>query len=258
MRSPIIPICFRSLGLRKRAKYWAFRLISVLYFPLGNMFCSNKITLAFRWRPWVNSRDTTGLSVASAIKSSRMMMLLYRVLISHRHTDLQTVRAHLFPIGCFFRETFSTFHNILAIDCSTLLLFIHDTIVFQNLLDKIRFPTAKSEILWRKLNSGHGLVTMDAVTFRAAFVGCRTEQVFLRTHLISSTVCVGHAGSFPSSPYKWCTWGKWLLIYRRPGLSQTGQSLLCLQGILTLGVLNHKWLRMKCLETLIFFWRGSM
>ena len=55
---------FRSLGLRKRAKYWAFRLISVLYFPVGNMFCSNKITLAFRWRPCVNSRDTTGLSVA--------------------------------------------------------------------------------------------------------------------------------------------------------------------------------------------------
>ena len=53
-------------------------------------------------------------------------------------------------------------------------------------------PTTKSENLWRKLNSGHGLVTMDAVTFRAAFVGCRTEQVFLRTHLISSTLCVGH------------------------------------------------------------------
>ena len=32
-----------------------------------------QITLAFRWRPWVNSRDTTGLSVASAIKSSRMV-----------------------------------------------------------------------------------------------------------------------------------------------------------------------------------------
>ena len=81
MRSPIIPICFRSLGLRKRAKYSAFRLISILYFPSGN------ITLAFRWRPWVNSRDTTGLSVASAIKSSRMMMLLYQALISHRSSD---------------------------------------------------------------------------------------------------------------------------------------------------------------------------
>ena len=41
------------------------------------------------------------------------------------------------------------------------------------------------------------LVTMDAVTFHAAFVGCRTEKVFLRTHLISSTVCVGHPGSEP-------------------------------------------------------------
>ena len=84
-------------------------------------------------------------------------------------------------------------------------------------------PTTKSENLWRKLNSGHGLVSMDADTFRAAFVGCRTEQVFWRTHLISSTVCVGHPGSEPeqclceienlalpshfflSSPYKWCT-----------------------------------------------------
>ena len=75
-----------------------------------------------------------------------------------------------------------------------------------------------------QLNSGHGLVSMDdAVTFRAAFVGCRIEQVFLRTHLISSTVCVGHPGSEPeqclceienlalpshfflSLPYKWCT-----------------------------------------------------
>ena len=84
-------------------------------------------------------------------------------------------------------------------------------------------PTTKSENLWLKLNSGQGLVSMDAVTFRAAFVNCRTEQVFLRTHLISSTVCVRHAGSEPeqclceienlvlpnhfflSSPYKQCT-----------------------------------------------------
>ena len=88
MCSPIIPIGFLSLGLRKRARYWAFQLISVLYFPLGNMFCSNKTTLAFRWRPWVNNRDTTGLSVVPAIKSSRMMMmLLYRGLISHRFSD---------------------------------------------------------------------------------------------------------------------------------------------------------------------------
>ena len=113
MRSPIIPICFRSLGLRKRAKYWAFRLISVLYFPLGNMFCSNKITLAFRWRPWVNSRDTTGMSVASAIKSSRMVMLLYRALISHRSSDSLGTQSDAFS------ERLSTFHNILALDCST-------------------------------------------------------------------------------------------------------------------------------------------
>ena len=58
-------------------------------------------------------------------------------------------------------------------------------------------PTTKSENLWLKLNSGQGLVSIDAVTFRAAFVNCRTEQVFLRTHLISSTVCVRHAGSEP-------------------------------------------------------------
>ena len=82
-------------------------------------------------------------------------------------------------------------------------------------------PTTKSENLWRKLNSGQGLVTVDAVTLRAAFVGCRTEHVFLRTLLISSTVCVGRPGSEPeqclceienlalpshfflSSPYKW-------------------------------------------------------
>ena len=75
--------------------------------------------------------------------------------------------------------------------------------MFQNLLDKnIVFPlcvgpTTKSENLWQKMNSGQGLVSIDAVTFRAAFVGCRTEQVFLRTHLMSSTVCVGGPGSKP-------------------------------------------------------------
>ena len=68
-------------------------------------------------------------------------------------------------------------------------------------------PTTKSENLWRKLNSGQGLVSIDAVTFRAAFVGCRTEQVFLRTHLISSTVCVGRPGSEPEQCYvKLRTW----------------------------------------------------
>ena len=44
-------------------------------------------------------------------------MLLYRALISHRSS--QTVRAHLFHIGYFFQAMFSTFRNILAIDCST-------------------------------------------------------------------------------------------------------------------------------------------
>ena len=41
------------------------------------------------------------------------------------------------------------------------------------------------------------MVTIGAVTFRAAFVGFNTKQVFLRTHLISSTVCVGGPGSEP-------------------------------------------------------------
>ena len=115
MRSPIIPICFRSLGLRKRAKYWAFRLISVLYLPLGNMFCCIKITLAFRSRHWVNSRDTTGLFLASGTKSYRLMMLLYRALISHRSSGTPLSKRMLL----FYRATFLAFHNIFAIDCST-------------------------------------------------------------------------------------------------------------------------------------------
>ena len=143
MRSPIISICFRSPGLQKRAKYWAFRLISVLYVPLGNMFCSNKITLAFRWRPWVNSRDTTGLSVASAIKSSRMMMLLYRALISHKSSDSSDtpLKSDAFSERVF--QLFLTFLPLIVVpkNANTLLLLIHDTIVFQNLLDKIRFLT---------------------------------------------------------------------------------------------------------------------
>ena len=52
IRSAMIPICFRSLGVRKRAMYWAFRLVSVLNFPFGNIFCSSSITPAFRYRPW--------------------------------------------------------------------------------------------------------------------------------------------------------------------------------------------------------------
>ena len=67
---------FPFARLPKRARYRAFRLISTLYFSLGNMFCSNTIALAFWWRPWVNNRDTTWLSVASAIKSFRMILLL--------------------------------------------------------------------------------------------------------------------------------------------------------------------------------------
>ena len=77
---------------------------SVLYFHLGNMFCNNKITLAFRWRPCVNNRDTTRLSVASAIKSSGMMMLLYRALISHRFSDSSgtpLLNRMLFPSDVF-------------------------------------------------------------------------------------------------------------------------------------------------------------
>jgi len=37
IRSAMIPICFRSQGLRKRAMYWAFRLMSVLNFPFRNL-----------------------------------------------------------------------------------------------------------------------------------------------------------------------------------------------------------------------------
>ena len=59
IRSARIPICFRSLGLWKRAMYWAFRLMSVSKFPFGNIFCSSSITLAFLCRPWVNRRQTT-------------------------------------------------------------------------------------------------------------------------------------------------------------------------------------------------------
>ena len=42
-----------------------------------------------------------------------------------------------------------------------------------------------------------GLVTIDAVTFPAGFVGFSTEQVFLRTHLISFRVCDGRPVSEP-------------------------------------------------------------
>ena len=144
MGSPVIPICFRSLGLRKRAKYWAFRLISVLYFPLGNMFCNNKITLAFRWRPCVNNRDTTGLSVASAIKSSRMMMLLLpgvNFTLIFRQFGHTSFKPDAFSKRCF--QIFVTFLPLIVVPKNTnsFLLFVHNTIMLQNLLDNIGFFT---------------------------------------------------------------------------------------------------------------------
>ena len=48
IRSAIMSICFLSQGLRNNTTYCAFLLMSVLYFPFGNIFCSNKITLALR------------------------------------------------------------------------------------------------------------------------------------------------------------------------------------------------------------------
>lgn len=45
------------------------------------MFCSIKITLAFQWRACVNNRERTRVSVAAVIKSSKIIMLLYRGLI---------------------------------------------------------------------------------------------------------------------------------------------------------------------------------
>ena len=80
------------------------------------MLCSSKITQAFRWQLCVNSRDNTGLSVASAIKSSRMMMLLYRGLISDRFSDSSGT-----PLSSrmLFPRDFLTLRNIPAIDCST-------------------------------------------------------------------------------------------------------------------------------------------
>ena len=75
-----------------------------IVFSLGNMFCSNKITLAFRWRYCVNNRDTTGLFVASAIKSSRMMTLLHWGLISRRSSEILGTplsKRMLFPADVF-------------------------------------------------------------------------------------------------------------------------------------------------------------
>ena len=79
-----IPICFRSLGLWNNTKYCVFRLISVLYFPLWNIFWRSRITLALRCLPWVTNFDNTGLSVAWLIKSSNTKILLYSGLISWR------------------------------------------------------------------------------------------------------------------------------------------------------------------------------
>ena len=109
------------------------------------MFCSNRITLAFRWRLWVNNRDTTAVSVASAIKSSRMMMLLSRGLIPHRFSDSSGTplsNRTLFPRDFLF-QLFVTSLPLIVVPriSNTLLLFIHDTIIFQNLLDKLGFST---------------------------------------------------------------------------------------------------------------------
>ena len=126
---------------------------------------------------WVNSRDTTGLTVAQP--SNRLGWWCYCT--GHWfHTNLQTVRAHLFQIGCFFRETFSTFHNILAIDFSTkkceYSFALHTRydcfpkFVGQNTFSHFVWdPQPKSENLWRKLNSGQDLVAKDVV--RAAVLG---------------------------------------------------------------------------------------
>ena len=96
----MISICFLSAGLLKRIMYWAFRLISVLYFPFGNAFWSIRITLALRWRPWVKSFDTMVLSFAWSIRSSKTRIWLNLMSISLRSSSLYsgkpcTKRIHL-------------------------------------------------------------------------------------------------------------------------------------------------------------------
>ena len=86
------------------------------------MFCSNKITLAFRWRPWVNNRDTTGLSVASAVKLSRMIMLSYIFTQIFRQFGHTSCKPDAFSDRLF---QFSTLRNILAIDCSAYSFALH-------------------------------------------------------------------------------------------------------------------------------------
>ena len=68
-------------------------------------------------------------------------------------------------------------------------------------------PTIKRENLWRKLKSGQDLVTIDAVTFRADFVGFSTEQVFLQ-HISFLLVYVSGVQVINQSSVcvKWRTW----------------------------------------------------
>ena len=124
------------------------------------------------------------------------------------HTDLQTVWSHLSQIGLFFSERlFQLFVTLLPLIVVPTMRILFCSSYAIRLCFKICWtkyvlplcvgPTTKSENLWRKLNFGQDLVTIDAVTFHVAFVNCRTEQLFLRTHLISSTVCVGRPGSEP-------------------------------------------------------------
>ena len=92
MRSLTILICFRSPELRRKTKHWVFWLISVLNFPSENF-----------------------LSIASAIKSTGMIMFLNRGLISFRlanswgkplstKTNLTCTPAHKLVFGDIFGE----------------------------------------------------------------------------------------------------------------------------------------------------------
>ena len=92
MRSLTILICFRSPELRRKTKHWVFWLISVLNFPSENF-----------------------LSLASAVKSTGMIMFLNRGLISFRlanswgkplstTTNLTCTPAHKLVFGDIFSE----------------------------------------------------------------------------------------------------------------------------------------------------------
>ena len=90
----------------------SIRLISVLNFSFGNIFCGRSITLAFLCRPWANRRETRELSVAWAIRSSITNTLLNFGSIS-RKSSLNSERPRInwisFPID----------------DCITLYLSCH-------------------------------------------------------------------------------------------------------------------------------------